>query len=202
MDPLGLFSSNFWQHFALALIVELLVAAAVLRGWLKLKQCNLVSSLGYVLLANLISYPATWIFWPSLQRFQPMATRYVGFFVVFGTLTFTGLLLLLSRQEGKTRRVWVMVTLVLLPLSVLATLWCLVLAALGASYGGRLVAVSGMPIGLSIAFAEVFAISLEALILYLLARKTLALSVRQATVVSLFTNTSSFLIGLLVTGWR
>ncbi|NIV39771.1 MAG: hypothetical protein GWN58_63300, partial [Anaerolineae bacterium] len=98
VDPLGLFSISFFTYFVLTLLIELLIAAAAFRGWLKLKQRSLASGLGYVLLANLISYPATWIFWPSLQQFQPMAARYVGFFVAFGTLVFTGLLFVLSRQ--------------------------------------------------------------------------------------------------------
>ena len=201
IDPMGIFSSRFFQHFALTLIVELLVAAAAFRGWLKLKERNLVSGLGYVLLANVISYPATWIFWPSLQQFQPMATRYVGYFVVSGALVFAGLLLILSRQEGKARRIWVIVTLVLLPLAVLATLACLLMASLGAGYGWGLVAVPGMPAGLTIALAEIFAISFEALILYLLARKTLELTFKQAATISLLANVSSFLAGLLLTGW-
>ena len=200
-DPIGLFSSSFWLHFALTLIVELLVAAAALRGWLKTGRNNLLTGLGYVLLANLISYPATWIFWPSLQQFQPIANRYVGYFVISGTLVFAGLLPILSRSEGKARRVWLIVTLVLLPLAVLATLTCLFIATLGAGYGWGSIAVPGMPVGLTIALAEVFAISFEALMLYLLARKPLALSAWQAALISLSTNISSFLIGLLVTGW-
>lgn len=201
IDPLGIFSSDFFQHFALTLIVELLVAAAALRGWLKLQGRDLLGGLGYVLFANLISYPVTWIFWPSLQRFQPMATRYVGYFVAIGTIVVISALFILSRQEGRTRRRLVIFTLFLLPLPVLATLMCLFLATFGSSYSGVLIAVPGMPVGLTITLAEVFAVTLEALILYLLARKTLELTFRQVAVISLLTNMSSFLIGLLITRW-
>jgi len=201
IEPLGIFSASFFQHFALTLIVELLVAAAALRGWLKTKERDLVSGLGYVLLANLISYPTTWIFWPALQRFQPMATRYVGCFVAFGTIVITGALFILSRQEGRSRRGLVIFTLLLLPLPVLATLMCLFLATFGSGYSGVLIGVSGMPAGLTITLAEAFAVSSEALILYLLARKTLKLTFRQAAVISLLANMSSFLMGLLVIGW-
>jgi hypothetical protein len=53
-----------------------------------------------------------------------------------------------------------------------------------------------MPVGLTIALAEVFAVSFEALILYLLARKTLALSARQAALICFVASMSSFLAGL------
>ncbi len=60
--------------------------------------------LGYVLLANLVSYPVTWIVWPSLGGFQPISIRQTGAFIAFGAILFTGLLALPSRSEGKARR--------------------------------------------------------------------------------------------------
>ena len=197
-DSMGIYSGNFEQYFGLTLIVELLIAAVALRGWLKTKARSLVSGLGYVLLANLISYPATWIFWPSLQAFQPMETRYVGYLVVALTLVFAGLILIVSRQKGKARLVWLIATLFLLPPAVYVTGLCLFLDIWGV---GHLIAVPGLPAGVTIALAEVFAVSFEALLLYLLARKTVELTFRQAAVLSIMANMSSFLIGLLVTGW-
>ncbi|NIV39772.1 MAG: hypothetical protein GWN58_63305, partial [Anaerolineae bacterium] len=63
------------------------------------------------------------------------------------------------------------------------------------------VAVPGLPAGLTIALAEMFAIGIETLILYLLARKTLALSLRQVAIISLVINTASFLVGLALGSW-
>lgn len=166
--------------------------------------------MGYVLLANLISYPVTWIFWPSLGRFQPIAVRELGAFVAFGAILFTALLAMLSRKEGKARRSWWILTLVLVPLSVLATLSCSFLVAVGYPFLSFLsplsgqqpeFAVRGLPSGLTIAFSEAFAISFEALLLYLLARKTLALSAGQAALVSFVANIFSFLAGLALSNW-
>ena len=72
----------------------------------------------------------------------------------------------------------------------------LVLAALGSIE----IAVPGLPTSLTIAFAEVFAVSSEALLLYPLARKPLSLSFKQAALISLVMNAASFLGGRLVAG--
>lgn len=63
------------------------------------------------------------------------------------------------------------------------------------------IAVPGLPSSLTIAVAEAFAVSFEALLLYLLAHKTLALSAKQAVVVSLLMNLTSVLIGLILRNW-
>jgi len=108
----------------------------------------------------------------------------------------------LSRKEGKARRNWWIVILILLPLSVIVTLLGLLLTGLGMAYSvGDYIAVQGLPSSLTIAFSEAFAISFEALLLYLLARKTLALSSRQAAFVSFTVNICSFLAGLVLSSW-
>lgn len=196
-DSIDLFPNSFLLYFVLTLSVELLVAAAVLRGWLRMKGRDLVSGLGYLLFANLISFPATWVFWDSLLLFQPMVTHVVGHFAVFLALICAGLIVILSRLEGKARRVWFLVTLGLLALAVWATAICLFVAGYGI---GDRSPVMRMPDGLWIGL-EVFAVSFEALMFYLLARKTLELAFRQTAVISILANTSSFLIGLLASGW-
>jgi hypothetical protein len=208
--PYSAYTDNFYLHFALTILLELLAAAAALGFWLRIGRRNLLRGMGYVLLANLISYPVTWVFWPSLARFQPIAIREIGALIALGATLFTGLLALLSREEGKARRNWWILILILLPLSILATLSCSFLVAVGYPLLGGLgsssglrpeFAIRGLPSGLTIAFSEAFAISFEALLLYLLARKTLALSAGQATLVSFVTNIFSFLAGLALSNW-
>ncbi len=188
---------GFFQTFALTIIVEMLAVAAAFGGWLKLRRRSLLNGLGYVLLINLVSYPVSWIFWPSLGRFQPAGIRATGIFVAIGAIVFAALLVIVSLTEGKPRRIWLVLTLVLLPLWAIATLSCLLITGLGAPA----IAVAGLPSGLIIAFTELFAVSFEAFLLYLLARKTLALSVRQAVLISLLTNVSSFLASLALSSW-
>ena len=118
--------------------------------------------------------------------------------VIASSTVFAGLILIVSRQKGKARLVWLIATLFLLPPAVYVTGLCLFLDIWGV---GHLIAVPGLPAGVTIALAEVFAVSFEALLLYLLARKTVELTFRQAAVLSIMANMSSFLIGLLVTGW-
>lgn len=201
-DPYDAYFDTFFLYFAVTIIIELLAAAAVLSTWLKLRGRSLLQGLGYVLLASLVSYPVTWIVWPSLGRFQPVAMRQVGVFILLGAIVFATLLTVLSRSEGKARRNWWILTLALLPLSVIATLASLVITSMGMAYGvGDTIAVQGLPSSLNIAFSEAFAISFEALLIYLLARKTLALSSGQAALISLAANILSFLAGLALGSW-
>ncbi len=196
-DPDDVYFGSFFQTFALTIIVELLAAAIAFSGWLKLRWRSLLNGLGYVLLINLVSYPVSWIFWPSLGRFQHVGIRVTGIFVLICAIVFAALLVIVSLTEGKPRRIWLVLTLVLLPLSAIGTLSCLLVTGLG----GPTLAVAGLPSSLTVTFTEVFAVSFEAFLFYLLARKTLALSVRQAVLISLLTNISSFLASLALSNW-
>lgn len=196
-DSIDLLPNSFLPYFVLTLSVELLIVAAVLRGWLKLQGRNFVSGLGYVFFANLISYPATWAFSSSLslQALQPMVTRVAGHAAVFLVAIFAGSIFILSRLDGRARRVWFIVTLGLLPLAVWATYICLFVTDYGI---GAPTPVIRVPDDLWIGL-EVFAVSFEASMLYLLARKTLKLAFRQTIIISFLANIPSFLGGLLGT---
>ena len=91
-----------------------------------------------------------------------------------------------------------MLTLLLLPVSFLITFvfWFV----MGYGSAGR-IAVPGLPPSLTLAFAEAFAVAFEATLLYLLARKPLSLSLKQAAIISLVMNASSFLAGLALNLW-
>jgi len=73
---------------------------------------------------------------------------------------------------------------------------------MGRIYGsGALYAVAVLPPSLVILFAELFAAGFEALHLWLLAHKTLALSFTKAALISLLMNAASFLAGLALDNW-
>ncbi len=200
-SPIDPYSSSFFQFFGLTVVTEVLVAALALRGWLKIGGKSLLKGLGCVLLANLISYPVAWLFWPSLGQFQPIERRQIGYFVLAAGVV-TALPVGLSRKGERAQRTGIILTLILLPLAGIATLLCWVLAGLGVAYGGgKRIAVAGLPSSLTIALAEVFAVAFEAVFLYLLARKTPSLSARQAAVISLVMNASSFVVGLVLSAW-
>ncbi len=192
---------SFFLYFGLTVVIELLTAALALRVWLKIGGKSLLKGLGYVLLANLISYPVAWIFWPSLGSFQPAERRLTGWFVLAAGVL-TALPVGLSWKGERARRIGLRLTVILLPLAGLATLVVWVLSSMGVAYsGGAKIAVTGLPSGLTIALAEVFAVVFEAVFLYLLARKTLSLSAVRAVVISLVMNASSFVVGLLLSAW-
>jgi hypothetical protein len=197
-NPYDPYFDSFLWFFALTIVTELLVAALALRAWLKIRGKSLPAGLGYVLLANLISYPVAWIFWPSLSRFQPMELRQTGYLVILGAGFFTALVAGLSRQEGKARRPWLILTLVLLPVGCIITFVFLFVTGYG---GAGRIAVPGLPPSLTIVLAELFAVAFEALLLYLLARKTLSLSAIQAALISLVMNASSLVTGLILNTW-
>jgi len=138
------------------------------------------------LLANLISYPVTWFLVPSLGRFRPMQVRQLGIVIAF-----------MSRKEERARRVFLVITLALQALSVIVLGLCFILTSMARAYGsGAYYAVAGLPPGLVILFAELFAVGFEALLLWLLARKTLALSFPKAALISLLMNAASYVAGL------
>jgi hypothetical protein len=147
-----------------------------------------------VLLVNLISYPVTWLLWPSLGQFQPDVMRSTGYFAAIVAAICTASLASVSVAEGSQRRHRMGITLFLLVIAAISSFYWLFVIA----YGKDLIAIHGLPFGLSIALAEGFAIAFEAALVYALALKTFSWSWRQAAGISLATNVTSFLVGRLV----
>ncbi len=191
-------ANGFFQSFLLTAAVELLVAALALRGWLEMAGRGLLRGLGYVLLANLVSYLVTWTFWPSLRQFEPIQSRITGFFTLLLAGMFTALIANLSGKEGESRRSRMIITLILLPVTGVAIFLCWLAADFASVYGAKPIAVPGFPAGLTVALAEIFAVAFEALLLYLLARRTLGLALKQAGVISLAMNATSFVLSLVI----
>ncbi len=194
------FNSGFLQSFLLTVAVESLVAVLVLRAWLDFWGDELLSGLGYVLLANLISYPVTWTLWPSLRQFQPAESRLTAYFLLLFAGLLTALIAHLTRKQGTSLRRRVILTLALLLVTIAMILvWLLAMVAQSyAGSGSTVIFVPGLPAGLTVALAEIFAVAFEALLLYLLARRTLGLALKQAGVISLAMNATSFVLSLVI----
>jgi hypothetical protein len=185
---------NLVQLLTLTVVAETLVATLIVRGRLKAGRTDLLKVLGYVLLVNLISYPITWVLLPSLGRFQAAGIRSAGYFAAIVVGLCAAPLVSVLVSEGDQRRRRVAYSLLLLVIAAIACLFWLVVI----TFTGDLIAVHGLPFGLTIALAEAFAVTFEAALVYALARKTLAWSWRRAAGISLAANVTSFLLGRLV----
>ncbi|MCP4536769.1 MAG: hypothetical protein GY832_06450 [Chloroflexi bacterium] len=192
-DPYATYD-NFIKFFVFTVVVELLAAAIMFYKWLKSRDVNLFKGLMYVLLVNLVSYPVTWYFWPSLGQFQPNSIRRFGHFIVIVAAVCTIFLVDISLAKGEKRRRKMIITSFWLAIAaVISPVWlCAV------SYSNFWITAQGLPIQLTILLAEVFAVTFEAVLIYFLTRNFLALSLKQTTWISFVMNASSFLLGKLV----
>ena len=190
--------SHFVEFFALTMVTELAVAAVVLGWGFRARGRRLSIALAYVALANLLSYPVTWFSWPAMAQFQPDASRRAAVVVAVVVALCAAGLVNIVRTEGTMRRKKMAIALVLLLLGFAAS----PVAALLLFYGNSRIAVHGLPFGVTILLAEVFAIAFEAVLLYLLARKTWSMPLWQAAVISCVMNVASYLLGRLIPiGW-
>jgi len=187
------FGSGFLKFYALTVATEVLVAILILVGF-RIRRLDLAKGLAYVLLANLVSYPVTWFFWPSLGQFQPEAFRKSGYAIAAAAVVGACLLVGVSRIKSKSAWPKVVVTLGLLAAMLIFSCGWMSMV----SYGNQRVEVRGLPVGLTILLAELFAVVFETAIVFFLARKTISLSLMQVALISVVTNLCSYLLGRLV----
>jgi hypothetical protein len=190
-DP-WLARDSFFAHLALTVVTEILVASVILWAWLRFRGRRLTFGAAYVLLANLISFPLTWFLWPSLTQFQPAGSRVMGYYIAVATALVTAFIADLSLTNGGRWRK------IALGLVVVVSVVCSSLGVVLFTYGQVWIAVQGMSLSMGIAVAEVFAVALETLLVYLLARKGLALRWSQTALICLLTNAVSYLLGRLL----
>jgi hypothetical protein len=143
----------------------------------------------------LVTYPLVWLFFPSLGPFQPEYIRRLGVFIWLVSIFYTVVLVAIFRTGSKVRRRIVTLALISLP----ATFFCALVALFIAGYGhvgaGHVV-VGGISPKLTILWAEVFAVSVEAGLVVVLSKGSI--SWLQAGTMSLFMNMASFLLGQLI----
>jgi hypothetical protein len=188
---------GYWPGFIpsllLTLVVELLVAGLYLGLLLKLRGPALVNLLVLVGLADLVTFPLVWFFFPSFAPFTPSYNLALGYFLLFAGLLFTILLaIFFLRTEGRKR--WIFVSVATL-LALLVIPICSIMVLFATSYGGGYnLSGEGLPGSGLLLASEIFAVLFEAGFIYFLSRKALAL--KHALLLSLLMNLASYLVGL------
>jgi hypothetical protein len=191
--PAGYWPS-FIPSFLLTLAIELLVAGLYLGLGLKLRSATLGTLLALVALADLVTFPLVWFFFPSFAPFTPPYNKALGYFLLLAGLLFTGLMaILFLRTEGRKR--WISVGVACL-LAVLVIPVCSIAVLFATSYGNNSLATGGLPGSWLLLASEIFAVLFEAGFLYFLSRK--ALPLRHAFLLSLLMNLASYLAGLAI----
>jgi len=186
---------GFFPSLLVTLAVELLVAGLYLGILLKLRGPSLVNLLVLVALADLVTFPLVWFFFPSFAPFTPAYNMAVGYFLLFAGLLFTILLAIpFLRSEGRKRWIWVgVITLLALLIVPVCSILVLFATRYGSSYN---LSWEGLPGSWLLLASEIFAVLFEAGFIYFLSRKALAF--KHALLLSLLMNLASYLAGLLI----
>jgi hypothetical protein len=186
---------NFLLALLITLVSELLVAG--LYGWfvLRWREPELDLLLVLVGLADLITLPMVWFFFPSFAKFMPVESRSLGIFLALIAIIYTSVLYYaFVRADGRRRRNMVTIsTLIVL----LATPVCsgVIIFVQGYTNLYKLTS-TGLPGSWLLLMSEIFAWLYETFFLYFLSRKTLPL--KHALILSLLMNLTSFLAGLVI----
>lgn len=182
---------NFFKSLGITIIVELMVTGFVILVWRRKKEFPDYKLFGAVILANALSYPVAWLTIPSFGPFQYDYIRKIGVIaaIIVGICTFVVISFAVFRPQNR-------ITKILLVLSVLMTGVCASFSILASVYANYTIQVYGLPQGLVIPLAEIFAVAFETMLIFLLVRRDLAL--RQTALLCVLTNTASFLIGLVM----
>ena len=178
----------------LTLLVEVLVSLAILFFVFKAHSATLAGWGAWIAVANLLSYPATWLFFPTLGAFGMSNERLLGSFVMLAVFVLAGLLIGLRHAQRRNIKIALGILLGLLLAVFCAGSFVLLALAGYASYFPS--TASGLPSATLLILAELFAVIFETIVIYLLNKRQLALA--RVAVMSLTANAASFLIGLLV----
>ncbi len=186
---------GFFFSLLVTLFVELLVAGMYLGIGLRKRGAALANLLVLVVLADLVTFPLVWFFFPSLAPFAPPGMRALGKYFLVPALVFTLLAAVIYNQKGIDRRSrW---PVILLVLAVALTPVCAFLVEYGAAYTDyNTRPAGGLPGSWLLLASEVFAVLFEAGFIYFLSRKALVL--KHALLLSLLMNLASYLAGLVI----
>ena len=183
---------EFFLTYLFTVLVELLVAAVFIMIFRKSIKVTAKKLILTTLLANLLSYPISWLVIPAFGQFQADFYRRVSIMVIVTVVIVTVASILLQKKRGKLKRGTIIALIVAIPV-------CAVLFLIGmfaSSYGNYRVHVSGLPWSVVVILAETFAVIFESFVLSTLLRPEL--SFKKALLLSLVTNAASFLLGLLL----
>lgn len=140
-------------------------------------------------MVNLFSYPVVWSFFTSLEPFQILLTRYLGISSLVVALVYG--LIMYGRRSASSKKIIFISLLAFVLLNIAGGF-----IALWFGYGNRLPIAQGIPYRWTMPISEVFAVVYEA---WLIARLSLGqLSLKQSGVLSLLTNVTSLVLGLII----
>lgn len=179
----------FTQRAGLTLALELTVAALYL-GWRRANRAVFTRTLLTVFVLHFVTLPVVWFFFPALQPFQYTPMRIMGAISLAVAIAYGLIVWRFSTMSSAKLAVG---SLVGLPL-------VLGIGFLGAAitgYGDYLPSTTqGLPFFIVLIGAELFAFGYEALLIHRLSLGQLSLA--QASLLSLLTNTASLSVGVVM----
>ncbi len=181
--------SGTFRSFLLTLIVEPFVFAVLMWLW---KRGNFRTFLSYVLLsllANGISYPMLWGFFPAITAYHYESAEAVGLISLFGGLAFSILLAVSAHKEGKQRIGLRALAILLLPFL------CVLLFFAVFRYGvyPEPISPTGISATSTIMLIEILAVVFESTFIYFMVRKKPSLS--WLFLFCIITNAVSYFLG-------
>lgn len=186
------FISGKFRSFLLTLLVEPLVFAILIWLW---KRENFRAVINYYLLsllANGISYPMLWGFFPSITTHHYERVETNGALYLIGGLTVSALLILSVYFKGTVRKGLRGFAIILVPFL------CFLIFVISFRYGvyPEPIAPTGIPISSAIMLIEVFAVVFESMFIYFISQKKIPLMI--AFIGCMFANAASFGLGLVL----
>ena len=183
---------NFFTTYGFTIIVEALSALLFYLVFAKRFSLQVKTWLLAVLMANLLSYPISWLVLPSFGQFQTETIRRTAILVIISVFIVTTVTLLLRWKKKPVKKGLLIALFVALPV-------CMVLFLIGmfvASYGNYTVHVAGLPWTTVVVLAEVYAILFETVFIWLFLKKTV--KPQWVALFVIFANAVSFLLGLVL----
>lgn len=183
---------NFFTTYGFTILVEALVALLIFIVFAK--KIPLIGRTWFpaVIMANLLSYPVSWLVLPSFGMFQSNMFRRAAVLVIFSMAIVTAVTLLLRWKKKPVSKGLLIALIVAIPV-------CVVLFFIGmfvASYGNFTVHVAGLSWTNVVILAEIFAVLFETFFIWFFLKKEVKLKYIAAFV--LIANAASLLLGLVI----
>lgn len=175
--------------YFLSLLVEPIFFALLVWLWLRPKFRETLSSYGMSLIANLISWPMVWSFFPSIALYHYKRDVIFGPVILLIGMAFSFLMIAPINGTKTDRTILRILAFILLPVA------CFL--SFGLVYGSTQSEIvnGGLPVPLAFALIEISAVLYEGTFVYFLSDKKIPW--RQAMAVSLLTNAASFGLGFV-----
>lgn len=183
---------GFFLTYLLTILVEISVAAIITGVFRKTLQLSTRKLVLATLLANLLSYPISWLVIPSFGQFQMDLYRKTGFLIIAAIGIATVVSIYLQRNHSKIKRGTIVALIIGVPVCGVLSLVCVFLI----SYGNHQIHVNGLPWTMVVILAELFAVLFEGTFISILFKGEF--SYKKALLISLAVNAASFLLGLFL----